>query len=112
MNLLICGGRYFNDYEKLCAAMCGLPFTPSIIIQGGAKGADSLAAGWASQNEIHCATVPALWNAFDKPAGNLRNGAMLLLNVGYCLAMPGGSGTADMVRRCLENKIPTWRPYG
>jgi len=111
MILLICGGRFFNDYEALCAAMRELPFVPEIIIEGGAKGADSLARSWASSNGVHWAEVPALWTNYYKAAGGLRNSAMLLLKPDYCLAMPGNSGTADMVAKCKDNNITVWGPY-
>tara|TARA_R110000744_G_scaffold225156_2_gene343613 strand:+ start:182 stop:520 length:339 start_codon:yes stop_codon:yes gene_type:complete len=111
MILLVCGGRGFNDYEKLAEAMRLLPFTPSIIVEGGARGADSLARGWAVENGIHYAEVPALWNNFDKAAGGLRNSAMLLLRPGYCLAMPGGSGTWNMINQCINENITVWEPY-
>ena len=111
MILLVCGGRGFNDYEKLAEAMRLLPFTPSIIIEGGARGADSLARGWAVENGVHYAEVPALWDSFSKAAGGLRNSAMLLLRPGYCLAMPGGSGTRNMINRCINENITVWEPY-
>lgn len=111
MILLVCGGRGYNDYEAFCAAMAGLPFTPSLIVQGGARGADSLARAWALQHGAHYAEVPALWSSYGKAAGSKRNAAMLALAPGYCLAMPGGAGTADMVRRCNESNITVWEPY-
>jgi hypothetical protein len=112
MNLLICGGRDFNDYEKLSEAMRALPFTPSIIIEGGARGADGLARTWAIENGVPYAEVPALWGTYGKSAGHRRNAAMLLLNPGYCLALPGGRGTADMVRKCKAAGVPVWEPFG
>lgn len=111
MNLLICGGRDFNDYKKLCDAMSKLPFKPAVIIEGGAKGADRLGRQWAISNGVHYATVPALWNTFGLKAGPKRNDAMLLLTVHYCLAMPGGVGTADMVKKCEKDGIVYWKPY-
>lgn len=110
--LLVCGGRDFTDYSKLELALKNLPFTPAIIIEGGYRGADTLAKQWAIYNSIHYAEVPALWEAFGGRAGPLRNYAMYLLNPEYCLAMPGGKGTQDMVNLCTTNNIPVWRPYG
>ena len=112
MRLLICGGRNFNDYARLESCMVQLPYTPSIIIEGGARGADRLGRQWAITTGLHYATVPALWDVYSKSAGPLRNSAMLLLLPEYCIAMPGGSGTADMVRQCTDLKIPVWQPYG
>jgi hypothetical protein len=112
MKLLICGGRTFTDYIALCDAMKRLPFRPSFIIEGGAKGADRLGRTWAISNGVHYATVPALWDTHGNKAGPMRNSMMLLLNPNYCLALPGGTGTADMVKKCEANGIPTWRPLG
>lgn len=111
MKLLICGGRNFTDMDKLHNAIIKLPFEPTIIIQGGARGADTLAKNWAELNGIHYATVPALWKYFNKAAGARRNQAMLILKPDYCLAMPGGVGTADMVNKCKAACITIWEPY-
>lgn len=111
MILLICGGRTFNDLQALNNAIIALPFVPTMIIEGGATGADTLAKLWAVENKIHFAEVPALWEAFGKRAGTLRNVAMTILKPDYCLAMPGGSGTAHMVKTCKGLKITTWEPY-
>ena len=88
-----------------------LPFRPSLIIEGGAKGADRMARNWAIQNGIHYAIVPALWDAFGRSAGSRRNSAMLMLTPDYCVAMPGGSGTANMIRQCADENIAVWQPY-
>lgn len=108
MRLLVCGGRDFNDWEAVNAALDSLPFTPTIVIQGGARGADRLAQMWAIRNSLHCAEVPALWEVFGKRAGHERNVSMLLLQPQYCVAFPGGSGTADMVALCEAQGIPVW----
>lgn len=88
--------------------MTELPFVPTLIIQGGAKGADALAKRWAIEHGIHSVEVSALWDAFGKSAGYRRNAAMLLLKPDYCIALPGGRGTADMIAKCKAKGIPTW----
>jgi len=37
---------------------------------------------------------------------------MLLLRPDYCLAMPGGSGTADMKQKASAAGVPVWEPWG
>lgn len=111
MILLVCGGRNFNDQKALDNAMAELPFTPSLIVQGGARGADTLAKNWAIKKGIHYAEVPALWNYHNRGAGHKRNSAMLLLNPCYCLALPGGPGTDNMKNQCIKSNIPVWEPY-
>ena len=109
MKLLICGGRHYHDYNRLAACIMALPFTPTLIIEGGARGADALARRWAIANGIHFAEVPALWDFHSKAAGAIRNTAMLELKPDFCLAMPGQSGTNDMATKCEGNGVPTWR---
>lgn len=70
-----------------------------------------MAREWARERGIHFATVPALWDFYGNPAGGKRNTAMLIIKPDYCLAMPGGTGTADMVDKCLDAGIPVYAPY-
>jgi hypothetical protein len=73
------------------------------LIHGGARGADSLAAEWAMANGIPVLEYPVTpedWRTIGKAAGPMRNQRML--DEGkpdLVVAFPGGSGTADMVRR-------------
>ena len=112
MIILVCGGRDFINQQKFNDAMDMLNFVPDMVVQGGARGADRLGRLWAKNNKIHFAEVPALWDAFGKSAGPERNSAMLLLNIDYCIAFPGGYCTANMVKKCRASGITTWLPYG
>lgn len=111
MKLLVTGGRDYHDMPAFTAAMARLPIRVTMVIQGGAKGADRLAKQWASRNNIHCAEVLPLWDAFGKRAGHLRNEAMLQLQPDYCLAMPGGAGTRGMKAKAAAAGVPIWAPY-
>lgn len=109
MIVLACGGRnYAGDVTCLSQIVADI----SLLVHGGARGADLLADEWAKRNNIHRARVDALWGTRGKAAGFDRNKAMLLLRPEYCVAFPGGSGTESMVQLCLSNNIPVWRPYG
>jgi hypothetical protein len=83
--------RYINPFDR-----------KSIVITGGARGADHLAEKWCYTNGVHCAVVTPLWEHYSHGAGPLRNGAMLLLEPELVLAFPGGRGTADMIRQARE----------
>lgn len=113
LKLLICGGRNFDNFSMLSSAIKQIQavYTIDIIIEGGAPGADTLAKVWAKHNGIHFAEVPALWDNYKRRAGGLRNSAMLILKPNYCLAMPGGPGTRDMIRKCIDANIVVWSPY-
>lgn len=111
MKILVCGGRDYDDYAAVCKHL-GQAYEAvdvTMVIQGGARGADALAARWANEHNIHCAWVPAIWRpngVFDKAAGPKRNRSMLTLGPDVVYAFPGGSGTADMVRAAKFSGIP------
>ena len=106
MRVLVCGGRDYSG-DVSCLSMLSI----SILIHGGARGADLSADSWAKSHGIHCARVDALWDAFGKSAGFKRNSAMLLLQPQYCVAFPGGIGTRMMIELCKKNNIVVWEPY-
>lgn len=102
------GGRDFRDREWLYA---GLDLLNDVsggiteVIEGGAPGADTLAANWARWRGINLQTVRAEWDRFSRglrfgqknPAGMIRNNMMVALRPDVVLAAPGGNGTAHMV---------------
>lgn len=120
MRVLACGSRTFQDAPVVNAVLNGFlweyqdPDDPFTIIEGGAKGADSLAGSWAD-NALNVArlTYPADWSGIGKAAGPIRNQQMLDEgNPAFCLAfidkpLPESRGTADMVARCKARAIPT-----
>lgn len=106
MIVLVCGGRDYTG-DVTCLSQINI----SILIHGDARGADKRAAAWAKVRGIHCAAVEALWDYYSRGAGYQRNAAMLLLKPEYCVAFPGGNGTAMMVELCEKINIPVWKPY-
>lgn len=107
IRVLVTGGRkYTGDVS------CLERFNISILIHGGAQGADLRCAEWAHKNGIHTAQVKALWKQFGKLAGPFRNAAMILLEPHYCVAFPGGPGTKRMINLCKANCVRVWQPYG
>lgn len=108
MRILVCGGR---DYTGPVDCLADIE-SMSILIHGGARGADIRAATWAKCQGIHTAQVDALWYYHGKSAGFERNAAMLLLLPEGCVAFPGGRGTKVMTDMCKHHNIPVWFPYG
>jgi hypothetical protein len=110
MRVLVCGGRNFHDGDMLIEALneihAATPIT--LVIQGGAAGADRLAGYWAYRRAIECKVYPAQWKRYgNRIAGPIRN--QLMLDDGkpdLVVAFPGGSGTADMVRRARTAGVP------
>lgn len=100
MRVLVCGGRSYAGRATVDVYLKMYVSPDSIIIQGGAQGADRLAKQWAQSNAVHCAEVSALWSALGRAAGMRRNAAMLALQPDLCIAFPGGSGTENMIKQC------------
>ena len=113
--ILVCGGRDYDNRMELYGALDALNFQQPILglIHGGAKGADSLAGDWMRDkiNDGHkdcwMAVYPAQWDLHGKAAGPVRNQQMLDQNPGIELvvAFPGGTGTADMVKRATAKGV-------
>ena len=75
MKLAVVGSRNFNDYELLKFKLDTIHSVKpiSLIISGGAVGADSLSERWAKENNIPTKIFIPDWNKFGKKAGFLRN---------------------------------------
>jgi UDP-N-acetylmuramoylalanine-D-glutamate ligase len=112
--VLVCGGRDYSDREAVARAL--LPYRPrkpatevsdTILILGGATGADAIAEEWADVWGVRKRVFPANWQKHGRAAGPLRNQQML--DEGrpdIVIAFPGGRGTADMVRRARAAGVP------
>ena len=73
IKLAIVGSRGFNDYKKLNEVVLPAKNKISLIISGGAKGADSLAERFAKENNIPTQIILPDWETHGKSAGFLRN---------------------------------------
>ena len=113
MRLLITGGRDYSDFQALCTTLDQIhKETPvTLLIHGGARGADSLAGAWAALRQTAVRVFPADWTLHGKAAGPLRNQQMLTEgHPDAYLAFPGGWGTADMASRCTRAGVPRALP--
>ena len=96
--VLFCGSRDWTDRAPIRRDLENLP-PGSVVIEGGARGADRIAREEAEALGLHVATVPALWDHYGKSAGYRRNEAMARLAPEFAYAYPlGGRGTAHMIR--------------
>ena len=105
MRVLVCGGRDFTDAELMenelnwvtnpvHGGKCSFE-----MINGCARGADTLALDWAERHGITVHKFPADWDKHGKRAGYIRNQQML--DEGkpdLVVAFPGGKGTAMMIQ--------------
>lgn len=110
MRVLVCGGRDFSDFKAVDKLLRELK--PSLIIEGGAKGADRLARSWAEQNGVPVMEFPAPWSRYGRGAGPVRNAWMLEWGQpDVVVAFKGGSGTTDMVERALRAGVDVLQTY-
>lgn len=125
MRVLICGGRDYprseawnwlerNLHDYLAEATgCHASVTITAIIHGGARGADEGAADWAKSEYIPVIAFPADWKRDGKAAGPIRNRKMLTEGKpDIVVALPGGKGTADMVRQSRSAGLPVIEVQG
>lgn len=108
--ILICGGRDYSDLMKFEDTLSScLPFIDNdfCIIQGGQRGADTMAKTWANENGVPCIQVSANWDYYGKRAGMLRNEWMIrYCNPDLVIAFPGGVGTKGMLHLARYFNIP------
>jgi predicted Rossmann-fold nucleotide-binding protein len=138
VRVLVCGGRDYGEIPKgmtrftpawhsaqekaeaeravIRRVLQRIVSANDVLIHGAASGADKVAAAWAKSEGIECLPFPADWypngrqGGLDRSAGPRRNQQML--DEGrpdFVIAFPGGSGTADMVRRAEAALIPVRR---
>ncbi len=126
VRLLVCGGRTFSNMTVMhmgILQVCELTGERlSLCIHGDASGADSLAQVWCDFQGVPTLRFPAKWSEIDVPGARLRFGRhgaynanagpmrnQQMLDEGKptaWLAMPGGTGTADMIARCRAAGLP------
>jgi hypothetical protein len=71
MNVAVIGSRDFKDYEKVKQTLSKLNIT--LIVSGGAKGADTLGERYADEHNIPKKIFLPDWEKHGKVAGFLRN---------------------------------------
>jgi predicted Rossmann-fold nucleotide-binding protein len=101
LKVLVCGGRNYSDTKRLYEVLDQLQ--PSLVINGGASGADELSTQWARERGIEVQQFYAEWGRYGRKAGPIRNATMLAnsrpnLVIAFC----GGRGTADMIDRAIK----------
>ncbi len=109
--ILVCGGRDFEDrdllFETLSKLKAERPF--SYLIQGGARGADSLACLWAQHHNVVSLQFDADWTTHGRSAGPIRNARMLEEGPQVVVAFPGGGGSENMVAQAKARGVEVIR---
>ena len=105
MRVGVTGGRDYMDYRRIREAITEYVPKSATLVHGAARGADTLCVAAAASLGIQREAHPADWETLGKSAGFVRNQAMVDSGLDLLIAFPGGSGTADMVRKAQRANI-------
>src|SRR4029077_1738687 len=111
--MLVCGSRDWTDRDVLEGWLDEIAsvLRISVVIDGGQRGADTMAFEWANNHGLNWERYFAKWREKGNAAGWSRNRRMLregqpTLVVAFPL--PQSRGTWHMVRIAKEAGGPTW----
>jgi len=102
MRILFCGDRDWTDVEKISQAFDD--YLPKVVIEGEARGADTLARLEAERRGIPYLRFPADWDQYGRSAGPIRNKQMLVegkpdLVLAFHSDIENSKGTANMKKQ-------------
>lgn len=121
--LIVAGGRDFNDYPMLEAAL-DHALSEKVkagevieIVSGDARGADSLGVHYANKRGFAVKHFPADWDRFGKSAGYKRNAQMAdYADALYAFWDGKSKGTAHMIelsrQKALQVHVRQYVPAG
>lgn len=106
MKLAIIGSRGFTDYDFLKKNVTHFLKRNSLvcthIVSRGAKGADTLASQYATEQQLEMIVFKPDWKRFGKRAGFIRN-TTIIENADVVIAFWDGSsnGTKDAIMKAI-----------
>ena len=111
MRLLVCGDRNWTNPFTVYDAIRELLVAPAFILEGGARGADTIAHDIAHHLGIPHKRYFANWTQLGKAAGAIRNRWMLEKgNPDHVLAFHGdiknSKGTKHMIEIAKKAGVP------
>ncbi len=109
--LIVSGSRYWTDREKIREVLTEFDPATTLIVEGGATGADTLAREEAQKLGFGVVTVHADWYKYGKAAGAVRNLMMLDIYkpdgiLAFHPELKMSKGTKHMVRIANKRGIP------
>lgn len=115
MRTIIAGSRTFTNYDLVVDTMNRLWFDnqemmpcirPTVVLCGGARGADALGKRWAEDEGVVIELHPARWEEFGRKAGYMRNVEMATQADALVAFWDGESqGTAHMIDEAKKHGL-------
>ena len=107
MKIVVAGSRTYKNQEHIYSVLNAVVQKSDILLQGGARGVDTIAATWARTHGVACRTFVAQWDEFGKAAGMRRNREMACVADALIAFWNGMSpGTGNMIRQMQLRKKP------
>ena len=109
--VLVTGSRDWADRQAIAAALRDWQAPGAVLVHGGARGADRIAAAlwrsWGLRDEPH----PADWHRHGRAAGPIRNQQMVAAGADVCLAFirHASRGATHCAATAEHAGIPTIR---
>jgi hypothetical protein len=109
LRILVCGDREWKHKDSIMEVLKELQ--PTVIIEGGAKGADTLVKECAKELNIEVREYKADWQRYGRGAGPIRNKEMIeegrpALVVAFHNDLTKSAGTRNMVIQARKYYIP------
>lgn len=109
MRTIIAGSRTITSIKDISDAVYFSKFHPTVIISGGAKGADSMGEIWAAELKIPIEVYPADWERYGRGAGFKRNALMATKADALIAVWDGQSrGTKHMIQTATALKLQVY----
>lgn len=111
MKVAVVGSRTMADEKYLDAVLdrCRSIWGAFTVLSGGARGADTLALGWARERNLPFKLFAANWGKYGRRAGPLRNPAMVEAADAVVAFWDGVSpGTRSTIEIAKELKRPVY----
>jgi hypothetical protein len=109
MKILVCGDRNWTDISLMKEVFKTFP-PDTTIIEGEARGADTLAGVLAVEFKFSLEKYPAKWKEYGRAAGPIRNRQMLDEGqpdrvIAFHDHIEQSVGTKDMIKQSAKRKI-------
>lgn len=109
MKVIVCGSRHWRDVGVIRKRLERLP-KDTVVIEGGALGADKIAREQALAIGLDVETVWANWEKHGLSAGPIRNAKMLAMKPDLIIAfhedLRQSKGTRHLIGEAQKYKIP------
>lgn len=107
MRIAIIGSRGFNNYTLLQSTLEKYKDKITVVVSGGARGADTLGEQWAKENDKDTDIYLPDWDKHGKGAGFIRNTKIVKNSDGVIAFWDGKSrGTQHSFELCEKFNKP------